>query len=405
MTSVISLDKIQILNLIKKNINNSNIPINSHKEIIPIDKEWINDNHENSNTQKRNQKSTKNEFTSDVINKISSSSNQNSSASSEQNITESGHNNKSTTKKKDTKDREIADKTVSNNISSGSKSAKKKMFVLGDSIIKHVKSYSLSKSLDNCKVYVKDFPGARVRCMQDYVRPTIRENPNHIILHVGTNDLTTNIPPEKVVESIIDLASSLKSNSCSVAISNITVRNDRYRKKVVQVNRHLKTLCIERNFELITQNIITEKHLNGSKLHLNKRGTVILSNTFTEAISNSIYWHCFMHSLENSKVSNTITCDEFNAKKPKENTYLNFNRKGNLNRLVLAHININSIRNKFDTLVQQITNNIDILMISETKLDNSFPEGQFLIPGYGSPYRFDRNCRGMGGAGVVLCCT
>ena len=70
------------------------------------------------------------------------------------------------------------------------------MFVLGDSIIKHVKSYSLSKSLDNCKVYVKDFPGARVRCMQDYVRPTIRENPNHIFLHVGKNDLTTNIPPE-----------------------------------------------------------------------------------------------------------------------------------------------------------------------------------------------------------------
>ena len=32
-------------------------------------------------------------------------------------------------------------------------------------------------------------------------------------------------------------------------------------------------------------------------------------------------------------------------------------------------------------------------MISETKLDNSFPEGLFLIPGYSSPYRFDRNCR------------
>ena len=53
---------------------------------------------------------------------------------------------------------------------------------------KHVKSYSLSKSLDNCKVYVKDFPGARVRCMQDHVTPTIRKNPEYIILHVGTND-------------------------------------------------------------------------------------------------------------------------------------------------------------------------------------------------------------------------
>ena len=103
-------------------------------------------------------------------------------------------------------------------------------------------------------------------------------------------DLTTNIPIEKVAESIINLACSLKLNSCSVAISSITVRNDRYRKKVAQVNRYLKTLCIERNFELISQeNIITEKHLNRSKLHLNKRGTTILSNTFREAISNSIY--------------------------------------------------------------------------------------------------------------------
>ena len=198
-------------------------------------------------------------------------------------------NDKSTARKNDRKDKKIANKTVSNN-NYESKSVKKKVFILGDSIIKHVKSYSLSKSLDNCKVYVKDFPGARVRCMKDYVRPTIRENPDHIILHVGTNDLTTNIPIEKVAESIINLTSSLKWNSCSVVMSSIAVRNDRYRKKVAQVNRHLKSLCIERNFELIShENIIREKHLNGSKLHLNKRGTAILSNTFTETISNSIY--------------------------------------------------------------------------------------------------------------------
>ena len=103
-----------------------------------------------------------------------------------------------------------------------------------------------------------------------------------------------------------------------------------------------------------------------------------------------------MHSLENSKVSNTVICDEFSAKKLEDNTNLNSIRKGNCNRLVLAHINISSIRNKLDISVQQITNNVDILMISETKLDNSFPKGQFLIPEYSSPYRFDRNCRGRG---------
>ena len=30
-------------------------------------------------------------------------------------------------------------------------------------------------------------------------------------------------------------------------------------------------------------------------------------------------------------------------------------------------------------------------MISETKLDESFPVGQFLIDGYSVPYRFDRD--------------
>ena len=73
-----------------------------------------------------------------------------------------------------------------------------------------------------------------------------------------------------------------------------------------------------------------------------------------------------MYNLENSKGSSTITCNEFNAKKPKENVNINFIRKGNFNMLVLAHININSIIKKFGILVQQITNNIDILMISET---------------------------------------
>ena len=32
-------------------------------------------------------------------------------------------------------------------------------------------------------------------------------------------------------------------------------------------------------------------------------------------------------------------------------------------------------------------------MISEIKLDNSFPEGQYLIEGYSKPYRNDRNCK------------
>ena len=51
----------------------------------------------------------------------------------------------------------------------------------------------------------------------------------------------------------------------------------------------------------------------------------------------------------------------------------------NANRLLIGHININSIRNKFEALVDGVNQNLDILLISETKLDNSFPAAQFMI--------------------------
>ena len=45
--------------------------------------------------------------------------------------------------------------------------------------------------------------------MQDYVKPTLRDNPDQIIVHVGTNDLASNKRPEQIAESIIDVAPSL----------------------------------------------------------------------------------------------------------------------------------------------------------------------------------------------------
>ena len=40
--------------------------------------------------------------------------------------------------------------------------------------------------------------------------------------------------------------------------------------------------------------------------------------------------------------------------------------------------------------------NIDILLISETKLDDTFPDGQFFIDGFHGPYREDRTNKGGG---------
>ena len=54
------------------------------------------------------------------------------------------------------------------------------------------------------------------------------------------------------------------------------------------------------------------------------------------------------------------------------------------------------IPNKFDLFSEQIKGTIDVLKISETKIDDSFPIGQFLIEGFCAPYRLDRNSKGRG---------
>ena len=58
---------------------------------------------------------------------------------------------------------------------------------------------------------------------------------------------------------------------------------------------------------------------------------------------------------------------------------LNVIRKNNLNRLICAHINTNSIRNKFDMLASQVKGNADVVIISEKKLDGTFPVDQFVL--------------------------
>ena len=49
----------------------------------------------------------------------------------------------------------------------------------------------------------------------------------------------------------------------------------------------------------------------------------------------------------------------------------------NLNRIVISGININSIWNKFELPVEAVMGNVDILIVTETKTDESFPTSQF----------------------------
>ena len=65
-------------------------------------------------------------------------------------------------------------------------------------------------------------------------------------------------------------------------------------------------------------------------------------------------------------------------------------------RIIIGHLSINSIFNNFEILSLSVAQYADILMLSETKLNRTFPSTQFLRNGFSVPHRRDRNNKGGG---------
>ena len=68
----------------------------------------------------------------------------------------------------------------------------------------------------------------------------------------------------------------------------------------------------------------------------------------------------------------------------------------NVNLLIFSQININFIGNKFELLFSLVSDNTDVLLIFETKIDNTFSVSQLCVPGYSGPLGLDRTGNGEG---------
>ena len=64
--------------------------------------------------------------------------------------------------------------------------------------------------------------------------------------------------------------------------------------------------------------------------------------------------------------------------------------------VIIGNISINSISGKFDQLKCLISNHVDILVLTETKLGETFTTSSFLIDDFSSFFRLDRNRKGGG---------
>ena len=189
------------------------------------------------------------------------------------------------------------------------------------------------------------------------MKTSLRNPPHHFILHVGTNDLSSDKAPQKIAELIIDLACQLKNEIHDVSISTIILRTDdkNLNEKGIQVSVYLKELCKEKNIFLVDNaKKIKAQHLNKGKLHLTKHVSRVLIIIFINEISKVFHWQVDGGNL-NADVEGCNFKDALTAKKYDEcNISLKTIRNDNANKLIFGHLNINSFRNKFEILATQV---------------------------------------------------
>lgn len=176
--------------------------------------------------------------------------------------------------------------TSESDMPDSSQKTKETIIVLGDSIIKGLRADRIRKSVQK-RVITRSFPGATSKDMLDYVKPETRKSPEHIIMHVGTNDLKFN-EAESVENNIIKVCEQISQISprTRITLSQVTQRKDvpGIENKVNDLNDRLSNLCRRKNWTLINNSNINEKGLDRFGLHLNRPGAAILAKNVINCI-------------------------------------------------------------------------------------------------------------------------
>lgn len=153
----------------------------------------------------------------------------------------------------------------------------------GDSILKHLQGHNFSRP--HSKVHV--FLAASLTVMADHIRPLVRRKPDSLIIHIGTNILQHVNSLHECADEIVDLTWKVEQEGISVIISSLATQADDYdlSRGATEVNKTLRKFCWQNNWGFINNdNIIAEKHLNRSCLHLKRAGTSLLSQNWSTYI-------------------------------------------------------------------------------------------------------------------------
>ena len=198
-----------------------------------------------------------------------------------------------------------------------------------------------------------------------------------------------NLPSRTVLDKLLKLKALVEDSlpTCRVFKSTPTLRTDdsKAQIKVRQLTKDLLQLKID----TINNNNINVRHLGAKCLHLNQSCSNLLSKNFVNVFEK------FWKTKGCSNISNNSPVEFEHPFRPESTSlsrrsnasltagFLENLRGKNENRPIIAQLNIDSLRNKFGFKY------VDIILLSETKPDDSFATAQFSLNGFCKPNRLD----------------
>ena len=119
----------------------------------------------------------------------------------------------------------------------------------------------------------RSFPEANLDCMSHYVIPTVKGNPDRIIIYCGTNNLEMDQSPEAIAKKNIELAKGIKSTRSRV--KNIV-------EKSGQEDETIKFMR-QKPFD-------ARKHIGKDGIHFNNFGISQIVKNFIKFLNNDQYF-------------------------------------------------------------------------------------------------------------------
>jgi len=169
---------------------------------------------------------------------------------------------------------------------------RKRVEIFGDSMIGGVKGQYMSAK-NNFKIH--SYGGGTSEDMLDLVRIGMRRKPEIVILHSGTNDVTSEINTLDMLEKTVDFIKS-ENEATNVAISLVLSRNDQHKNKnseIKDINNKIKTFCRQRSIGVIEHSSFDVSCLSQVKntaygkrggLHPNPKGNAVLAKDFVNYV-------------------------------------------------------------------------------------------------------------------------